>query len=191
MCKHEARSFVDGKVVTDRLKCQSCGSCLDVCPEKGVSINRGFGTNPNELLQQVDSYFHNGENPDAKAIVFSCGYSSYPGLQTSRYDKFEISKEYQILVTACSGRLKTHTVLETLERGAWGVLICCCPEDECEHGGSPRVKARMKALTSTLERVDIDPKRLQVVEVPQGNPGKFTESAKSFISEIRNLGPIV
>jgi len=191
MCKHEARSFVDGKVVTDRLKCQSCGSCLDICPEKGVSINRGFGTNPNELLQQVDSYLNNADNPDAKAIVFSCGYSSYPGLQTSRYDKFEISKEYQILVTACSGRLKSHTVLETLERGAWGVLICCCPEDECEHGGSPRVKARMKALTSTLERVDIDPKRLQVVEVPQGNPGKFTESAKNFMNEIRPLGPIV
>ncbi len=36
MCKHEARSFVDGKIVTDRLKCQSCGSCLDICPEKGV-----------------------------------------------------------------------------------------------------------------------------------------------------------
>ena len=191
MCKHEARSFVDGKIVTDRLKCQSCGSCLDVCPEKGVSISHGFGTNPNELLQQVDSYLKNADNPDAKAIVFSCGYSSYPGLQTSRYDKFEISKEYQILVTACSGRLKSHTVLETLERGAWGVLICCCPEDECEHGGSPRVKARMKALTNTLERVDIDPKRLQVVEVPQGNPGKFTESAKNFMNEIRPLGPIV
>ena len=45
-----------------------------------------------------------------------------------------------------------------------------------------KVKARMKALTNTLERVDIDPKRLQVVEVPQGNPGKFTESAKNFMS---------
>ncbi len=83
--------------------------------------------------------------------MFTCGYSSYPGLQSSRYDKFEISKEYKILVTACSGRLKSTTVLESLERGAWGVLICCCPEDDCEHGGTPRVKARMKSLTSTLE----------------------------------------
>jgi coenzyme F420-reducing hydrogenase delta subunit len=49
----------------------------------------------------------------------------------------------------------------------------------------------MKALTSILGRVDIDPKRLQVVEVPQGNPGKFTESAKSFMNELRTLGPIV
>lgn len=191
MCKHEARSFVDGKIVTDRLKCQSCGGCLDICPEKGVTISHGFGTNPNELLEKVDSFFNNPNNPDAKAVVFSCGYSSYPGLQTSRYEEFEISREYQILITACTGRLKSHTVLETLERGAWGVLICCCPEDECEHGGSPRVKARMKVLTNALERVDIDPKRLQVVEVPQGNPAKFTSSAKTFIDEIRTLGPLV
>jgi coenzyme F420-reducing hydrogenase delta subunit/Pyruvate/2-oxoacid:ferredoxin oxidoreductase delta subunit len=191
MCKHEARKFVDGKIVTDRLKCQSCGSCLDICPAQGVSIQHGFGTNPNELIQEVDSYFKNPENKDAKAIVFSCGYSSYPGLQTAQYDKFVISNEYKILVTACSGRLKSNTVLEAMERGAWGVLICCCPEDECEHGGSPRVKARMKALTSSLERLDIDPKRLQVVEVPQGNPAKFTSAANDFMKDIRSIGPLV
>jgi len=191
MCKHEARSFVDGKVVTDRLKCQSCGSCLDVCPECGVSIQTGFGTNPNELIREVQNYFRGQENGDRKAIVFSCGYSSYPGLQNSRFDDYEISKEYKILVTACSGRLRSHTVLETLERGAWGVLVCCCPEDECEHGGSPRVKARIKSLTRSLERLDIDPKRLQVVEVPQGNPARFTEAAESFMKDIRIMGPLV
>jgi coenzyme F420-reducing hydrogenase delta subunit len=49
----------------------------------------------------VNDYF-TPENPDAKAIVFSCGYSSYPGLQTAQYEKFEISKEYKILVTAAA-----------------------------------------------------------------------------------------
>ena len=191
MCKHEARSFVDGKVVTDRLKCQSCGSCLDICPEKGVTIRRGYGTNPDELWKEVHSYFNNPDNPDAKAVVFTCGWSSYPGLQASRYDQFEISREYQILVMACSGRLKSNTVLETLEQGAWGVLICCCPEDECEHGGSARTKARMKSLMSSLERMDIDPKRIQVAEVPQGNPKKFTDTATGFIDGIRGLGPLL
>jgi len=190
MCEHGARSFVDGKVVTDVLKCQSCGSCFDICPEKGVTIRRGFGTNPNELLDKVDAFLKDPNNPEAKAIVFSCGYSSHPGLRHAQFDGFVISKEYEILVTACSGRLKSHTVLESLERGAWGVLICCCPEDECEHGGSPRVKERMKNLTKILERIDIDPKRLQVVEVPQGNEAKFKESTKKFMDEIRALGPL-
>ena len=138
----------------------------------------------------MDAFLNDSSNPEAKAIVFSCGYSSYPGLKHAEFEDFVISKEYEILVTACSGRLKSHTVLETLERGAWGVLICCCPEDECEHGGSPRVKERMKNLTKILERIDIDPSRVQVVEVPQGNEAKFTESANKFMDEIRALGPM-
>ena len=81
-------------------------------------------------------------------------------------------------------------MLETLERGAWGVLICCCPEDECEHGGSPRVQERMKNLAKIMERIDIDPKRLQVVEVPQGNEAKFTEATKKFMEDIRAMGPL-
>jgi coenzyme F420-reducing hydrogenase delta subunit/Fe-S-cluster-containing hydrogenase component 2 len=191
LCKHEARSFVDGRIVTDRLKCQSCGSCLDVCPAKGVTISRGYGTNPDELRQQACSFLSNPENPDAKAIVFSCGWSSYPGFQAARYDNFEMNPEYLVLVTACSGRLNTQTILEILEQGAWGILICCCPEDECEHGGSQRMKTRIKSLKGMLEIIDIDPGRIQVAEVPQGNPKIFTDTAKGFMEEIRALGPLL
>ena len=190
MCKHEARSYKDGKIITDRLKCESCGSCIDVCPAKGISIGRGHGTNPDELRKQAFSFLKNPENPDAKAIVFSCGWSIYPGFQTSRYDLAEQGPEYEVLVTACSGRLNTQTILEVLELGAWGILICCCPEDECEHGGSTRIKARVKSLKGILEKMSIDPKRIHIEEVSQGNQKKFTETAKGFIDEIRSLGPL-
>ncbi|HSW38768.1 MAG TPA: 4Fe-4S dicluster domain-containing protein, partial [Acidobacteriota bacterium] len=95
MCKHEARKFVDGKVTTDPLKCQSCGSCLDICPEQGVSIMRGYGTNPEELVKEVRAYFGNPRNTNAKAIVYSCGWSNYPGLQTARYDLEDVNPEYK------------------------------------------------------------------------------------------------
>ncbi|MCX8023554.1 MAG: hydrogenase iron-sulfur subunit [Syntrophorhabdaceae bacterium] len=189
MCKHEARSFVDGKIITDRLKCRSCGSCLDICSEKGITIGTGYGTNPDELSSKIKKFLNNPENPDAKAIVFMCGWSSYPGFQASVYDKFEISREYEILVTACSGRLKSQTVLESFEEGAWGVLICCCPENECDHGGSARVKARMKYLTDFFEKMDIEKNRIQIAEIPQGNPKLFTDTATKFIKEIGSLGP--
>ena len=49
----------------------------------------------------------------------------------------------------------------------------------------------MKALTNSLERLGIDPKRLQVVEVPQGNPVKFTSVTNEFMKDIREIGPLV
>ena len=190
-CKHEARSYANGRVEIDRLKCQSCGNCLDACPVKGISISHGYGTNPDELKRDVAEFFNNPANTNAKAVVFSCGWSNYPGLQTSRYDKLDENPEYKILMTICAGRIMSETVLEALNAGAWGVLICCCPEDDCEHGGSARVKARMKHLIESLESVGIDKKRVKVEEVSPKDAKKFTTATKSFMDEIKKIGPLM
>ena len=190
-CKHEARTYANSRVEVDRLKCQSCGNCIDACPVKGISISHGYGTNPDELKRDVVEFFHNPANTNAKAIVFSCGWSNYPGLQTSRYDKLDENPEYKILMTICGGRIMSETVLESLNAGAWGVLICCCPEDDCEHGGSARIKARMKHLTESLESAGINSKRVKVEEVSPKDAKKFTTATKSFMDEIKALGPLM
>jgi coenzyme F420-reducing hydrogenase delta subunit/heterodisulfide reductase subunit C len=190
-CKHEARyyNYAGNRIEVDRLKCQSCGNCLDICPANGLTIERGYGTNPEELKLEITGFFNNPANTNAKAIVFSCGWSNYPGLQTARYDKLDENPEYKILVTVCAGRVMSETVLDALNAGAWGVLICCCPEDDCEHGGSARVKARMGILAESLKNIGIDPNRIKVVEVPPKEAGKFTAAARGFMEEIGTLGP--
>ncbi|MDR0842341.1 MAG: hydrogenase iron-sulfur subunit [Acidobacteriota bacterium] len=191
MCKHEARTCVNGRVVIDRLKCQSCGNCLDVCPVQGIDIGHGYGTNPDEMKRDIEEFFENPANTNAKAIVFSCGWSNYPGLQTSRYDKFDENPEYKVLVTVCGGRVMSETVLDALNAGARGVLIACCPEDDCEHGGSARIKARMGRLVEMLESMGIDPKRVKVEDVPPKDAKKFSTTVKGFMDEVKALGPIL
>jgi len=192
-CKHEARYYnpSTNRIEVDRLKCQSCGNCLDICPAKGLTIERGYGTNPEELKREVAEFFANPAHTNAKAIVFSCGWGNYPGLQTARYDKLDENPEYKVLVTVCAGRVMSETVLDAFNAGAWGVLICCCPEDDCEHGGSARVKARMGILTRSLKNMGVDPGRIKVVEVPPKEAGKFTAATKDFMAEIKSLGPLM
>ena len=191
MCKHEARYYANNRIEVDRLKCQSCGNCLDACPAKGLSIKRGYGTNPEELKQEVKEFFGNPANTNAKAIVFSCGWSNYPGLQTARYYKLDENPEYKVLMTICAGRIMSETVLDALNAGAWGVLVCHCPDDDCEHGGSARIKARMEILTRSLKNIGVDPNRIKVTEVPPKDAGKFAAATKSFMEEIRSLGPLI
>jgi coenzyme F420-reducing hydrogenase delta subunit/heterodisulfide reductase subunit C len=190
MCKHEARYYDGNRVVVDRLKCQSCGNCLDACPAKGLSIERGYGTNPEDLKREVNEFFSNPAHTNAKAIVFSCGWSNYPGLQSARYDKLDENPEYKVLVSVCAGRIMSDTALDALIAGAWGVLICCCPEDDCEHGGNARVKARINILMESLKDINIDPCRIKVVEVPPKDAGKFSAETKSFMADIKSLGPL-
>jgi len=191
MCKHEARSYVSGRIIVDPLKCRSCGNCLEVCPVKGIGVEHGYGTNPDELKEEISKFFSNPEITKAKAVIFSCGWSSYPGLQNTRYDRLDETPEYIFLVTACAGRLTSETVLLALNAGAWGVLICGCPEDECEHGGSVRTKARMKRLTASLENMGADPGRVEVVEIAQKDSAKFIQVSNDFMEKIRLLGPLL
>ena len=190
-CKHEARYYdpSSNRIEIDRLKCQSCGNCLDICPAKGVTITHGYGTNPKDLKREVTEFFSNPDHTNAKAIIFSCGWSNYPGLQTARYDKLDENPEYKVLVSVCAGRIMSETVLDALYAGAWGVLVCCCPEEDCEHGGNARAKARMEILTESLKTTGIDPNRIKVVEVPPKDAGKFTAATKSFMEEIKAMGP--
>lgn len=189
MCPHEARSF-DGKIVVDRLKCQSCGSCLEICSAKGIGILKGYGTNPEELSRDMAAFLDSPDNPEAKAVVFGCGWASYPGFQASRMAEEEARPEHRVFVTACSGRVRTGTVLEALQLGAWGVLLSCCPEDECDHGGSKRARIRMAALQGLLEQIGIDPKRVRVSEVPKTDPKAFSAALNEFMTGIREMGPI-
>lgn len=186
MCKHEARSFVGDRVITDRLKCQSCGNCLDVCSAGAILIQKGYGTNPDEQREKLAGFL---SQPQAKAAVFACTWSNHPGFQVSEMSG-NSQAEHMVLYTACSGRLRTRLVIDALMSGAWGVLVTRCPEDDCDHGGSARTLARVTALQAWLERIGIEPGRVQLQEVKKGDPAAQSAAVKAFLDDIRGLGPL-
>jgi len=190
ICPHEARSFRDGKIVTDPLKCQSCGSCLDVCSCCGITIRRGFGTNPDEQREAIAGFLSKPGEDRLRAVVFGCSWSCYPGLQVSSLEGDAGPAECLTQITACSGRLKTHLVLEALELGAWGVLVARCPDDDCEHEGSPRARARVERIQSFLEHLGVDPRRVQDVVIGKADSAAFSTAVEAFLGELREIGPI-
>jgi coenzyme F420-reducing hydrogenase delta subunit len=123
-------------------------------------------------------------------VVFACTWSNHPGFQAARMDGDGQGAEYKVLYTACSGRLSARLVLDALEGGAWGVLVTRCPEDDCEHKGSARTLARIDALQAWLGRIGVDPRRLQVQEVPKGDPAAQSAAMAAFMDELRGLGPL-
>jgi len=186
MCPHEARSF-ENRIQTDRLKCQCCGSCLDACSARAIHIEKGFGTGPDELRESVAEFLL---QPEAKGVVFGCSWSTYPGFQTAQLAGEGENCDHRVFVTACTGRLTAAVVLDAFERGAWGVLLVGCPDDECEHGGNMRAQARMEMLRDVLAHIGVAPERLQVAEASKKKPKVFSGHVREFMEAVRGLGPL-
>lgn len=189
-CPHEARFHGEDGIETDPVKCQACGICVEVCPAGAAKIENNFGTGREDLIAESSRFL--STHASAKAIVFACNWSYFPDLQASRLPESEThDKDYEIYVNMCAGRLESQLLMAPFLNKAWGVLVASCPEDECQHkNGNTRAKKLVESLRSTMERVDIDPARLQVVEIPAGDKTLFQAEIDTFIDRLNSMGPI-
>ncbi len=188
-CPHEARTFVDGKIVTDIVKCQSCGACADVCPNKAVFTHLSFGTDQQALNREIGLFL---EKDHAKVIVFGCNWSFYPDFQSSSMvpSATDAPKEYKILINMCGGRLEKPLLLEPFLKDGWGVLVACCPDGECEHDGNVKAKTHVKSIKEFLTQINIEPERIELVQIAHGDKAGFTSAIDGFMDKINTLGPI-
>ena len=189
LCKHEAR-YYDGVIVTDIIKCQSCGVCMDSCPRIGITMNKGYGTGKSELQNEIAGFLNNENKKNAKIIVLSCSWSTYPDLQNSELVIQDDDPEYKIFVTVCSGRIQSELIWDAFGNGAWGVLVTGCPDDDCEHEGIHRTRSRVAMLKDKFEKVGINPGRVKLETVEKGNPNQMKEEISKFITEINEIGPL-
>ncbi len=188
-CPHEARSFDGKQIVTDPVKCQSCGICLEVCPAGAAVIENTFGTGRNELIDRAAGFLERHDT--AKAIVFACNWSYFPDLQSSELPESEIQdKPYEILVNMCGGRLEPHLLMAPFLHNAWGVLVACCMDDDCRHGGNLRAKKIVEHLHHIFKSMGINPERIRLVQIPTGDKSLFQARIDTFIDHLTQLGPI-
>jgi hypothetical protein len=77
---------------------------------------------------------------------------------------------------------------------AWGALVACCPEDDCQHKGNVKTKRLIANLKKALESVQIDPERVHVVDIPAGDQphyfAGYTEGRKSYLPGIAGFETI-
>ena len=188
-CPHEARSYKDDKIQTDPAKCKACGICLEVCPAGSAQIENSFGTNLDELTERAANFLDTHES--SKAIVFACNWSYYPDLQASVLpDSETVDDNYEILVNMCGGRLDARLLMAPFLHNAWGVLVACCPDDDCEHNGNLRAKKLVTNIKSTFEKLEMDPERVQLVQIAAGDKDSFQMEIDTFIDLLNQKGPI-
>ncbi len=127
---------------------------------------------------------------NAKAVIFFCNWSAYPGLQLSQNPLEETNLSYKLLVSMCSGRISPEHILVAFQKGAWGVLITACPKDKCEHDGNYKTYGRIMLLKTMLQQIGVDSERLRLEWVDKGESAKLKGAIDTFMGDVEKLGPV-
>jgi coenzyme F420-reducing hydrogenase delta subunit/formate hydrogenlyase subunit 6/NADH:ubiquinone oxidoreductase subunit I len=191
LCKAEALSIdtISNRVLVDSVKCKGCGVCVAECPVGAMSQQEGFGVSRRELAAALERSLRS-LNGSPKVVVFCCNWSITPGLQLSRLEPPGMQDDSRIIVTVCAGRVDPRLILDAFCQGAWGVMIACCPLDECEQDGNYRAKDRCVSVGSLLGLLGVESRRLKLEYFATGEAQKLKNAVKSFAAEMASLGPV-
>ncbi len=124
-------------------------------------------------------------------IGFLCNWCSYAGADLAGTSRIQYPTNIKIIRVMCSGRIEPVFILESLKKGADGVLISGCHFGECHYkSGNYKANRRIKLLKKYLKEMGVDPNRVRFEFVSASEGHRFADVVREFVEELKKIGPI-
>ena len=131
-----------------------------------------------------------GKDWEPKIIGFLCKWCSYAGADLAGISRKKYPANIRIIKVPCSGRVDPLFILKALRLGYDGVLVSGCHPGDCHYqSGNYRTRRRFAVTSKMLERMGVDPRRVQASWVSASEGGKFVEVVNKLINDIKEIGP--
>jgi NADPH-dependent glutamate synthase beta subunit-like oxidoreductase/coenzyme F420-reducing hydrogenase delta subunit/NAD-dependent dihydropyrimidine dehydrogenase PreA subunit len=166
----------------DPLICQGCGSCAAQCPSGAIVA--GYATDA-QLENMLDAICDRQDRIGQKQIVlvFTCNWSSYSGMETAGVERLSYSARVHPIRVMCLGRLRPGIILKAFERGAHGVLLLGCPQDECRYEfGSRRAEETFAVAKDLVRTMGYADQRLKIDRVAAGDGKDWVNKIQTFLA---------
>ncbi|RPJ04808.1 MAG: hydrogenase iron-sulfur subunit [Deltaproteobacteria bacterium] len=125
-----------------------------------------------------------------KLVAFCCDQSGYPAANMAGTLKLRLPESVEIVRVPCAGRIETTYLLKALEKGADGVLIFSCHEENCQYLiGNNRAKRRFSYARQWMERIGIEKERLEFCPMATNCGVSFAETLQQKWEALSKLGP--
>lgn len=150
------------------------------------SANQPLNTdnNPQSVQMQTEGF-------KPKVLAFTCKWCTYAGADLAGLNRMKYPADIRLLRVPCSGRVNPQFVLEALQKGCDGVIVCGCHPGDCHYStGNYYAKRRMMVYKRLLEYIGLEPDRFQIRWISGAEAGKFRDVITQFCNRITELGPI-
>jgi quinone-modifying oxidoreductase subunit QmoB len=172
-------------------RCRRCGICMGACPERIISF-------PNYSVDMIASMVKSIDVPDetedkARILIFACENDAYPALDQVGIGRASYDPCVRIIPLRCLGSMNIVWIADALSRGIDGVMLMGCKfgEDyQCHFvRGSDLANRRLENVKDTLERLQLEPGRIELVQLAIDDYGRVPKVIDDFVSRVRELGP--
>ncbi len=182
---------VKGTPKPNPYRCRRCGVCMGACPERIVSFANYSVDMIASMIKAIEVPEEDEEKPRVLALV--CENDAYPALDLAGLKRQPYDANVRVIPLRCLGSLNIVWIADALSRGIDGVMLIGCKYGEdyqCHFTkGSELAAKRLENLKETLQRLQLEPERLQLTELAIDEWDKLPALFDGFVERMRELGP--
>ena len=104
----------------------------------------------------------NGKPWTPRIVAFLCNWCTYTAADLAGVSRLKYAANVRIIRLMCSGRVDPQFILDSLIKGADGVLIGGCHPGDCHYiEGNYKMLRRFEMLKRLLKDMGIEPERVR------------------------------
>lgn len=127
-----------------------------------------------------------GQEP--KIIAFCCNWCSYAAADLAGSSRLAYPHNVRIIRVMCSGMVHPELVIESLSKGADGVMIMGCHLGECHYiDGNKKALARSEMISELLEDFGFEEERFSIFWVSSAEPERFAQAVTEMTERVKQL----
>jgi len=184
ICDYQAIKIENDKLILNSANCTGCGACTAMC-HSGALYIPGF---TNEQIEIMVDTILSLRKQKPLIIGFLCNWCAYAGADLAGTSKIQYPTNIRIIRVMCSAMVNPAWVIRALLKGADGVLIAGCYEQDCHYKtGFKKTKERFDSILEILKELKINEKRVRLESLSASEGRKFSNIVEEFSKTLFEL----
>ena len=168
-------------------RCRRCGTCMGACPERIVSFKDYSVDLIGSIIKSIDV-----PEEEFRVVCLVCENDAYPALDTAGLNRKTIDPSVRFIPMRCLGGVNLVWIADAFSKGIDGFLLIGCKFGEnyqCHFvKGSELASVRFEKIGETLNRLQLESDRVNMMQVAISEYDKLPEMINAFVARVKEIG---